>query len=269
MQLDPDFVADFAQGELRAEVVRGQAVDQTKSNQDESSTSPTHHSGNYAVSPRELSLRLHEVIQSKLEERIDELEAALQNSQRKIQIMESEHKSWSEFPNSRLRYSLGQECSIAKEECNSISEPLVMNLSGEALDAYNEAYEELMKSSESDIGDSPCGVYEHISGSCSPNHVIFESQSEAMNGSMPPHSSTIQGKSLGEFFSNNLSVQLEDHICWVQGLSESSGSREEIGDFDNEMERQLIKQLVEKTKKGSPAVLNAQKLLFSMDEHEH
>lgn len=264
MQLDPDFAADFAQGELRAEMVEGLA----EANQDETSTSTTHHTGNYAVSPRELSLRLHKVIQSRLEERVDELEAALQNSQRKIQIMESECKSWREFPDNQLIFSLDQESLIAKEKCNSISEPLVMNLSGEALDAYNEACEELMKKSESEEEDSPCRVYETTSRSHSPNSLVFESQNEVMNSSVPLHSSIIQGKSLCEFFPNNFSTQLEDHISWVQGLSDSSDSRE-IGEFNDEMEKQLIKQIVERTKKGSPAVLNAQKLLFSMDEHEH
>ena len=39
------------------------------------------HSANYAVSPRELSLRLHEVLESQLKERIQGLEAEIQMKQ--------------------------------------------------------------------------------------------------------------------------------------------------------------------------------------------
>lgn len=266
VQLDPDFVADFAQGELRADMVKGQAIDQPKSNPDETNTSTTRHSGNCAVSPRELSLRLHEVIQLRLEERIDELEAALQNSERKAHLMESKYKR--EFSNSELRWSSSRENSLSKEECLTRTQPMVMNLSGEALDAYNEAYEELMKTSESEEEDSPCRVYVNILASHSPSHVMLESRSEGINGSVP-HSAVVKEKSLGEMFSHSLRMPLEEQISWAQRSSDSSDSRDENIDFDDEMEKELIKQIVEKTKKGSPVVLNAQKLLFSMDEHEH
>ncbi|XP_015883133.3 uncharacterized protein LOC107418941 isoform X1 [Ziziphus jujuba] len=268
VELDPEFVADFAQGELRVDMIKGQAVDQPKSNPDETDPSTTCHSGNYAVSPRELSLRLHEVIQSRLEERIDELEAALQNSERKVHLMESEHKNRREFSNNELRWSSSRENSFSKEECITMTQPIVMNLSGEALDAYNEAYEELMKTSESEEEDSPCRVYENILGSHSLGCVMFESQSERINASMP-HSAIIKEKSLGELLSHSLRMPSEEQISWVQKSNDSSDSRDEISDFDDEMEKELIKQIVEKTKKGSPVVLNAQKLLFSVDEHEH
>lgn len=50
MQLDPDFVADFTQGELREDMIHGQAAAQPKSNQDARDTS-TPHSGTFAVHP--------------------------------------------------------------------------------------------------------------------------------------------------------------------------------------------------------------------------
>ncbi|KAK9926109.1 hypothetical protein M0R45_023357 [Rubus argutus] len=205
-ELDPDFRADFAQGELRAEMVGGHTA-QPKSNENASSTTTAHHCGNYAVSPRELSVRLHEVIQSRLEERIQELEAALQSSQREVRVVELEHKeSLSDISNSYVQSTI-EESTNSKVQSQTIIEPLVMNLAGEALDAYNEAYDEWMKLRD-----------EHISR--------FEC-------------------------SNNSSV-----------------SEEENSDSDEEMEKQLIKQIVEKTKKGSPVVLNAQKWLFSMNENE-
>ncbi|CAN6691659.1 unnamed protein product [Malus baccata var. baccata] len=49
--------------------------------------------------------------------------------------------------------------------CKTTAEPLVMNLSGEALDAYNE--------------DSPCSIFETFSAQ---NH--SQTQSEEVNGSV-------------------------------------------------------------------------------------
>ncbi|XP_024027380.1 uncharacterized protein LOC112093370 [Morus notabilis] len=246
VELDADFEADFAQGELRVDTLGGE-VAKSKSNEDGASTSTTHHSGNHAVSPRELSLRLHEVIQSRLEERVNELEIALQNSQRKIKIMESGRKNRGEFSNGRLRYLSSQESPIAREDYNSMSHPpLVINLSGEAIDAYNEAHEELMKMSDSEEEDSPRGIYEDIHYS---------------------HSAIPEEKSLGELFPNSLRMQ-EEHISLVLGSNDTSNSGDEISDCKDEMEKELIKQIVERTKKGSPVVLNAQRLLFSMDENE-
>lgn len=46
------------------------------------------------------------------------------------------------------------------------------------------------------------------------------------------------------------------------------GSEDESSDCDDEMGL-LIKQIVEKTKKGSPVLINAQKALFSMGDLEH
>ncbi|KAB5544577.1 hypothetical protein DKX38_012689 [Salix brachista] len=57
-----------------------------------SSTNPID-TANYAVSPKELSLRLHEVIQSRLVVRIVELEAALENSQKRLLALESDSTS--------------------------------------------------------------------------------------------------------------------------------------------------------------------------------
>lgn len=90
LQLDPDFVADFAQGELQTDVIAGKDFVHSELNEDDSDTVvPV----NYAVSPHELTLRLHEVIQSRLEGCVQELEIALENSQRKLRLMESEHES--------------------------------------------------------------------------------------------------------------------------------------------------------------------------------
>lgn len=139
MQIDPDFVADFVEGELRTDMVNRQ-VDSSISNHD-SGESSTVRPSDYAVSPRELSLRLHEVIQARLEDRVRELESALQHSQRKVQIMESEKRYKAKVSSFRIGSSSTEEKPRTKEDCNRVAQPLVMNLSGEALDAYNEAYD--------------------------------------------------------------------------------------------------------------------------------
>ncbi|XP_011006581.1 PREDICTED: uncharacterized protein LOC105112549 [Populus euphratica] len=159
VELDPDSTADFARGELR-HMVSGQAAAQSESNLDARGTSPTC-SANYAVSPRELSLHLHEVIQSRLQERVKELETALQNSQRKVQLLESDHKNVQRLlSTTEPRYSSGEVSPVVEGDFSCIDQPLVMNLSREALDAYNEAYEELNKMNESEEEDSLSGDFE-------------------------------------------------------------------------------------------------------------
>ena len=95
MQLGPEFEEDFAEGELRNDMMSGGSCGWSKANKEASDS--TVHSGNYTVSPRELSLRLHDVIQSRLEARIEELENALQNNHKKQQLLNTEYtSSWLE-----------------------------------------------------------------------------------------------------------------------------------------------------------------------------
>lgn len=268
VELDPDFVADFTQGELREDMIHGQAAAQPKSNQDARDAS-TPHSGTYAVSPRELSLRLHEVIQSRLEERVQELETALQHSQRKLKLVESGHKnSWKEFSSNEPRYSSTQECSIANE-CNPITQPLVMNLSEEALDAYNEAYIELMKMDDSEDQDLSLAAHEnkHQQGFDPLDQHAFRDQNGGIGGSIP-HLAINDDTLSMEFFSSKTEA-FGGHTSEVKEFNDVCVSEDENSDCDDEIEKQLIKQIVEKTKKGSPVVLNAQRVLFLMDESEH
>ncbi|KAK1422297.1 hypothetical protein QVD17_25309 [Tagetes erecta] len=169
VELDPDFEPGVAQGELTADIL-------------DDNHDITIHSPNYSVCPRELSLRLHEVLQSQLEERIRELEA---------EIEARNQKSWKDFSSS------GDE--------NRVDEPVVLNLSGEALDAYNEACSEFAKFDELDDE--------------------FEDDATPQNGG------------------------------GINGY--------ELGFDEDEMEKLLIKHIVEKARQGSPAVLNAQRALFS------
>lgn len=268
VELDPDSTADFARGELMLDMVNGQAAAQSESNRDARGTSPTC-SANYAVSPRELSLHLHEVIQSRLQERVKELETALQNSQRKVQLLESEHKNAQRlFSTTELRYSSGEVSPVVEGDFSCIDQPLVMNLSREALDAYNEAYEELNKMNESEEEDSLSGDFEDIQAGL---HLFDQRVSWGQNGrangsfSLSSHN---QEKTPNELHTGPLKSSAECG-AGIEELLYDRISEDENSDCDDEMEKQLIQQIVEKTKKGSPVVLNAQRLLFSVDDNEH
>ncbi|MCI52128.1 hypothetical protein A2U01_0073372, partial [Trifolium medium] len=98
------------QGELRADTV---------SETDANVTTPL--PANYAVSPHELSLRLHEVIKNQLEERVKELEIALENSQRKVRFLESEHDgSFEKASSSPNKGNIPMTCD---EDCDTMSQP--------------------------------------------------------------------------------------------------------------------------------------------------
>ncbi|XP_019167041.1 PREDICTED: uncharacterized protein LOC109162806 isoform X2 [Ipomoea nil] len=215
--LDPEFIPDLAEGELRADVFNWRTDHQPYADQDGSGNS-TPHSANYAVSPKELSLRLHQVIKSQLEERVRELEMALKQSQRKVRYMEVQHSYHRRvFSNSEAEESSTQGSPVAKDR------PVVINLAGEALNAYNEVFEEFSTTNESedDVIASGIGKINH---------------QDNMN-------------------------QHDHDVDWIESSM--------LSDDNDEMDRMLIKRILEKARKGSPAVLNAQKALFSGGENEH
>lgn len=257
IEMEPDLEVEFAQGKLIADRVRGKRGDETESNQDPSGNS-TPDSGNYAVSPRELSLRLHKVINSRLEKRITELETALQESQRKVEqlVMESESKkknSWSRVWETRevmTTYKSDSKTTAAIEHTKTdnhaeIMQPLVMNLTGEALDAFNESYDELMNINDDSEDDD-------------------ESPLEMQESELLHHEDFSSTSPWSHHQGDDSKAQEQELLDFI-GLEEQD---EEIRDFESEMEKQLIKQIVEKTKQGSPVVLNAQKMLFLMEESE-
>ncbi|KAK7304694.1 hypothetical protein VNO77_42580 [Canavalia gladiata] len=240
VELDPEFVADFAQGELQADTVSGKNFIHPKPNDDASDLTPL--TGNYAVLPHELSLRLHEVIQSQLEQRVKELETALENSERKVRLLELEPEGYLQKASSFSR---------GNEDCDSMSQPLILNLAGEALDAYNEAYEELIKINDSDE-NSPSIIHDsdHKEGSDSHDWHALGVQ---YDGSMTVN----EGRFSREHSSSKMTM-----------LEGNNSSICDLDGFDNEVEQQLIRQIVEMTKKGSPVFKNAQRVLFSMDEDQ-
>ncbi|KAK2991570.1 hypothetical protein RJ640_013830 [Escallonia rubra] len=248
VEFDPEFVPDIVQGELRADMFGEERGTQAYADRDGSGSSTTH-SAYYAVSPRELSLRLHEVLQLRLEEHVKELETALQ----KVQCVKRHTESWREFSNGESGSSSIQGSPIAKEEQSFADEPVVINLSGEALDTYNEAYNEFSKINESEEDDLP-------------SEIRYNDQQESLNLLVQnlystPHHSTANGNGMMAF----VRQKEGDHNMSSYDIS-TSGDEQDHG--EDEMENLLIKQILEKMRKGSPVVLNAQRALFEMDENE-
>ncbi|KAJ1421819.1 hypothetical protein SESBI_13457 [Sesbania bispinosa] len=264
VELDPDFVADFAQGELQTDTIGGKDFVYPNEDDSDAMICPM----NYAVSPYELSLRLHEVIQSRLEERVEELEVALQNSQRKLQFMESEHEGHSQkyFPSHGQASSLTKGNLLTYDDCDPMTEPLVMNLSGEALSAYSDTYEELKKIDESHE-NSPLGTHttDHNLGSSSYDWHVLGVQHCGANA--PLTYSTFNEERLSRELSSGEVTMLEGQSSSIYELTDVTG--DENCEYDYEVERQLIRQIVERTKKGSHGFQNARRILYSMDEDEH
>lgn len=243
IELDPDSLADIVQGELRVDLVNGGWGDRTDSDRNTRGTSTNRTENvNYAVSPQELSLRLHEVLESRLEERIIELETALENSQKRLHSVESKQiNSWRNYSNSEAGSSSRGSPTMRSESNNMMGQPLFLNLSDDALDAYNEAYEALAARTT--------GIDED------------ESSPPFMEYKTNQLKEELHSSDRSVLWSRNEGDENEYEVNEIVIQDESDDN-----DDDNEMARLLIKQLVQKARQGSPVVLNAQRMLFSMDE---
>ncbi|XP_055809908.1 uncharacterized protein LOC129880084 isoform X2 [Solanum dulcamara] len=92
VELDPEDEINVAQGDLKLDCLNVPSPDSSESDSNTSGTWIVHSKpANYPVSPRELSSRLHEVIESRLEARIKELETALLRSQIRVCSLETQH----------------------------------------------------------------------------------------------------------------------------------------------------------------------------------
>ncbi|KAF1875614.1 hypothetical protein Lal_00006244 [Lupinus albus] len=230
VEFDPDFVADFAQGELPNDKVH--VGDNVQSNEDTSDT--TNLPVNSAVSPRELSLRLHEVMQSRLEERVEELEIALQNSLRKLWFMELEHETCSRkhSPGGGQASSFTKGNILTYDDCDPMIQPLVTNLSGEALGAYNEAHEELVKIDNSEE-NSPSGIYD-------PDQNVGSHSNDCLQHGVADDSRIlpmVNGFRLSRELSSIDTPMLEGRSSGADELNDGSADE----NCDHELEMQLIK----------------------------
>lgn len=237
MQQHPDFVTDVIVGELRADLFGEKTGAQLYADRDGSGSS-TPQSARYPVDPRELSLRLHEVIQSRLEERINELEAALESSQKKV--MECRNMPPIDAP------IYGTRSPVVGDGQPSLDQPFVINLSGEALSAYNEAYEELNKLSDSDE-EEPSNHQE-----------MFHEHKQVIH--------PVQNGVLNRYVVHSTDGTPQTEISYVMGGDHDD---DDVDETDDEMERLLIRQIVEKARQGSPALLKAQRSLLLNYENEH
>lgn len=229
-EFDSDLIADVVHGELRSDNLAPEIQESQPKTHDDTGTASTTYNANYSVSPKELSLRLHHVIQSRLEARIEELETELQQSQRQLQVMEAERqKSRRTLSNSDMGFSSSQESPQAMHMNNALVHPYCLNLAGDALDAYEEAYHELTQ-------------------------VTGKEESQRDDG----------------YKSNSSRRSLPwDSILWSQGSSGTPKDEDEDGEsgsFSDEEGKALIQRLVEKTKRGSSGAITAQRMLLLMDD---
>ncbi|XP_057844878.2 uncharacterized protein LOC131054387 isoform X2 [Cryptomeria japonica] len=105
-EIDPNCIADVVSGELKEDGLSCNA----KSEEDNSSSiHEEFNTENFAVSPRDLERRLHEVIISRLQDRIRELETELEGSQTKLQAIKLAFKQSNEL--NQTSQSLNSESS--------------------------------------------------------------------------------------------------------------------------------------------------------------
>uniref|UniRef100_K3Z4J6 Uncharacterized protein n=1 Tax=Setaria italica TaxID=4555 RepID=K3Z4J6_SETIT len=251
-EVDQEFIGDIVCGELKVDMIPRDLTDyssESDHDMDSRESSPDYTRGaNYPVSPRDLSIRLHKVIQHRLEDRIKELESALAHRQKQaqLQMMVTDGIFSDRICSNSETGSSNQESPMFIQETSSMAEPYCLNLSGDALEAYDEAYEEFMR-----IADSPCTT--------------------STNGKPQVTEDYLVDRGLIWGMEEDSSRDLKEVSTWEQVLKSVDPSRAQESDVDDEDEtdddsKVLIQQIVERTKQGSPVLINAQKLLFSVDQ---
>ncbi|GMH17005.1 hypothetical protein Nepgr_018846 [Nepenthes gracilis] len=215
--------------------------------------------GKNGISPHELSLRLHEVIQSRLEQRILDLEAALGESQQRVQLLELERASyWRDFLRSQ---------SPSSTPGSPMARPLLMNLSGEALDAYCEACEELGKingfENEDCLFEIDRNNRETVlpSGGQDGGHSFVQNMLDKQKGMA--NGSVLCALDMEEDTSAldmQMTQQSNEHLNRNMTENEDNNDADDDGNM-----WLLIKQIVEKARRGSPAILHAQRAMISLD----
>jgi hypothetical protein len=247
MLVDQEFVGNIVQGELKVDMIGRDSTDYSTESyhgRDSRESSPDcTHGTNYPVSPRDLSIRLGKVIQHRLENRIKELESALaqKQNQTQLQVMAAERIC----TDSESGSSSNQESPLFIQETALLAEPYCLNLSGDAL----EAYEEFMR-----IADSPCTT--------------------STNGRPQVNEDYLADRGLIWGMEEDSARKVKEVPSWEHILKSVDPNRAHANDADDEDEtddddqdsKVLIQQIVERTKQGSPVLFNAKKLLFSVDQ---
>lgn len=257
LQLDLDVVADVVYGELKADMLPGGvSEDQDDSASDSENTTNHNHNVNHAVSPRELSLRLHDVIQLRLEERIKELEDELQQTKKQLQSAESERlPSQRAFSSSDMESSSNQDSPTGIAGDTALAQPFCLNLAGDALDTYNEAYEEITRTANM-VNNLPSTT--NMTGEL--GHGLYSSERSFTWAMEVPKRCGRETKWEQNLKSTGLN---DDHeILEIHTTNEDEYNDDED---DDEM-KMLIEQILERTRQGSPIVLHAQRYLFPKDD---
>ncbi|KAM4121229.1 hypothetical protein ACJW30_03G192200 [Castanea mollissima] len=255
VELDPDFVVDVVQEDLPPlklprppDGLSDSDCDVDGTSTSTSTSTDYTHTANCGVSPRELSIRLHEVIHLRLEARIMELETALEDTQMRLHAMESEHIISQNNLYVEKRSSTQESPTFMDED--NLDGPFIVNTSGEALDLYIEAYEEFTKMTITDEGAPPETTYNSNEKELNP---FRKNMFKGHDVDGAANESSSQCDIIEEKWSRNL-----DH--------NNTGKSEDVDEDDHEMGKLLIKQIVEKTRQGSSMVLNAQRMLKSMNK---
>ena len=145
-------MGSLVQGELR---ISGLPCELKEDSQDKSASSNEDlHANSYAVSPRDLARRLHEVLETRQEARISELEAEikllrmkLHTKEREIKLLRNEadldcnDNAYKHADNSDLESS----SSFKSDDIETKNNTAYITLGGEALAAYMEACNEFSK----------------------------------------------------------------------------------------------------------------------------
>lgn len=258
VELDPDYEPDIAQGDLRPMISR-ETRDTVSDSGDESTGTTTNISQppNYAVSPRELSFRLHELIESRLEARIKELEIALSNSENRVRVLGSQGVvSGTRLSYSETEYSCSPQSPINICGHDTADGSLVKNISSNSLDSIKEENGILSRATDIDQ--------------------VRDEKSISNFGSDHEMHSTVQK------FMDHLFVEAKSRVSHNDAVMEKDGAREDSvqdmvrtwdrqmsrslmldEDFESEDEEEtdesemlLIKKIVERRRSGSAFVFN-------------
>ncbi|KAH7516093.1 hypothetical protein FEM48_Zijuj10G0098200 [Ziziphus jujuba var. spinosa] len=260
--VDSYFGEDEFQGDLKLDKLNWD-LDHGKSR-----TPISHTSEANAVSPWELSFHLHEIIQSRLQDRIMELERELENSQKMVQSMDLEKIVPKRNSYSELGSQSTEDIPAGIQEVSELDCHLTTNLS-EELNSSNQAYEETNKMTKMNK-EAPTDTMCFRDCIHRVKHPFDKKPSEGQNGG-------------DNFFTSHYGFNEErwsrflnhDKITpWEESFPGSFRSSKiaENADIDegdeDEIDKHLIKKIVEKSRRGyHPSVLNAQRLfLCSIDD---
>ncbi|KAG1368646.1 hypothetical protein COCNU_14G011140 [Cocos nucifera] len=266
-EFDEDLIANVVHGELQEDMLERGAHNRKDDNDTDSkrtSTTETHNA-NYAVSPRELSLRLHEVIQLRLEGQIKELERALEQSQKQLQLMEVDRVlSQKAFSSSDVGSCSTQESLTRMRTDNSPSQAFCLNLSGDALNAYDEAYEEFSHMTNTEKENVQLTTNMNDKNFCIAGLYADWSPIWGIEGG-----SADKLPKCARFFEREPTHDQFKQSKESNDAHESNEDNEDESDDDDDyddIDDELIQQIVERTRQGSPGGLHAQRILFSLDE---